>query len=189
MTSKRKSITEKFRRSASDKIINTLITKFLTDDIAMIMTYIATKGEVDTYPLIKYGLDKGVGICVPRTFKQTNEMEPVRINDLDRDLQPGSYGIPEPVTELTKSVSISDIDIVIVPGVAFDESGYRLGFGGGYYDKFINSLAPSTKNIALAYEFQIFEKLPRDSWDKPVHAIITEKQTRFINKSFPGQRE
>ena len=85
----------------------------------------------------------------------------------------GKFGIPEPM-ELMK-VSYKSIDAVIVPGVAFDKNGYRIGFGFGHYDKFLKK-TPHAVKIGLAFEFQIVDSVPKEEHDVPVDFIITEKR-------------
>ncbi|RLF88523.1 5-formyltetrahydrofolate cyclo-ligase, partial [Thermococci archaeon] len=88
------------------------------------------------------------------------------------ELRPGKFNIMEPREAIDEEVNL---DLIVVPGVAFDESGYRLGFGKGYYDRFLRSFRETTK-LGLAYEFQVLEEVPRDEGDIPVDFIITEKR-------------
>ena len=90
------------------------------------------------------------------------------------DLKISSYGILEPKKDKIKNISSDKIDLIIVPGVAFDLKGNRMGHGKGYYDRFLN-LVKST-SIGLAFEFQIIENIPVESHDKPIDMIITEKR-------------
>ena len=94
------------------------------------------------------------------------------------ELVPGAYGILEPSVELRelaeKQVSPAAIDMAIVPGVAFDRSGTRLGHGAGYYDKLLAQLRADSPRIALAFECQLFDELPRDAHDVPMNAVVTE---------------
>ena len=93
------------------------------------------------------------------------------------DLEPGSYGILEPKKDKIIEMLIESIDIIIVPGVGFDELGCRLGHGAGYYDNLLKKSINAT-HIGLAFEFQIVEKVPIESHDLPVDIIITEKDSQ-----------
>jgi 5-formyltetrahydrofolate cyclo-ligase len=90
------------------------------------------------------------------------------------DLSPGTYGILEPKKEKIKPTSIHEIDIVLVPGVAFDRFGHRLGQGGGYYDWFLSKT--NVVSIGLAFEFQILKEIPVEPHDQRVDLIVTEEK-------------
>jgi len=180
LVNKRKKLSEDTRQLWSRKITDLFINKLYSPQVNKIMAYLPIKGEVDTYPLIKWGIEKGISIFVPRTDPKSKTMKPIKITDLNNDLIVGAYGIYEPKDDLKETIAKTEIDIIIVPGVAFDESGYRLGYGGGYYDKFLDKASLDTINAAFSYEFQVVSELPREAWDKRVDAIITEEKVRFV---------
>ena len=128
--------------------------------------YVSTKEEVQTHALIKSLLNsKEKRVAVP-IYSSTVFSE---INDWN-ELSQGSFGILEP-----KNVSVIDVDLVVVPGIAFDRNGNRLGHGHGFYDRILAHF--SKKAIALAYEDQILENVPIVNHDMKVDKIITEKRT------------
>jgi len=90
-----------------------------------------------------------------------------------RDLEKGTYGIYEP-KKRQKDAKLDEIDLVVVPGVAFDKRNRRLGRGKGYYDKFLRALPPNKISVGLAFDFQIVDNLPIDSHDIPVSKVITD---------------
>lgn len=133
--------------------------------------YVSAKGEVSTFPLISYLLARGVQVCVPKTFKN-GYMEAHVIRSAETDLQPGAYGIPEPVGGC--KAATENIDLVLVPGVAFDKCGNRIGYGAGYYDRFFGEqlLSESVKKVAACYDFQMVERIPVEDTDRPMDAVV-----------------
>ena len=108
-------------------------------------------------------------------------MRAVLIRDPDRDLFPGFKGIREPDPDSLRQLSADDLDLIIVPGVAFDSSGNRLGMGKGYYDRFLKHLRPSALKIALAFENQIVASIPWDDNDIKMDMIITEERVIYCS--------
>jgi 5-formyltetrahydrofolate cyclo-ligase len=90
---------------------------------------------------------------------------------------PGVFGILEPRKESARIFNPEEIDLVIVPGVAFDEHRNRIGFGAGFYDRFLESVRPSCAKIGIAFEFQIYDEVPVEEHDIPLDLVITEKRT------------
>lgn len=141
-----------------------------------VMFYLSLPDEVDTEVMVKESLEIGKRIVVPITQLDKKKMKLSVLRDYDKELGPGTFNIPEPRKEYVRKISPSDIDLVIVPGIAFDEKCGRLGFGKGFYDHFLKDLAGSVSSIALAYDFQILRKLPLEKYDVLVSRIITEKR-------------
>lgn len=135
-----------------------------------VLFYVSYDSEVFTHEMIKEALNEKK-VVVPISNKKDCSLTLSELKDWD-DLEESSYGILEPKKEKIKEISIDEIDIIIVPGVAFDKFGNRLGHGKGYYDRLLKNA--NTTIIALAFEFQTIEKIPTDEHDKPVDMIITE---------------
>ncbi len=148
-----------------------------------IMTYISCQGEVDTHALIRQWFAQEKQLFIPRLAPPSPQMEAVEIQDVDRDLRLGSFGILEPLATLPAVEDPTAIALHIVPGVLFTEQGERLGQGGGYYDRFLKRVAPKAPLIALAYEWQIVKALPQESWDIPIPMIITEERVIEATRS------
>lgn len=129
--------------------------------------------EADTWQIIRKAWEEGKRVAVPKCNPKTKEMV---FRDLDRfsDLESVYYGLWEPIEAKTEEVSGEKIDTLIVPGVAYMKNGYRLGFGGGYYDRFLESYKGNT--ISLAFAFQVIKSLPVEEHDRPVEMIITDEQ-------------
>lgn len=146
------------------------------DQAKTIMFFLTFSSEVDTRPMVEKCLEVGKTILVPKAELSGRKLLPSRLLNWGRDLEKGNYGIPEPRAGALRPVSPLEIDLLIVPGVAFDEGGNRLGYGGGYYDRFFPLLRPEVPLVALAFELQIKAALPVERWDRPVHFIITEER-------------
>ena len=98
---------------------------------------------------------------------------------MDSDLKKGPGGIQEPNIDRCKTVPVDRVDIAVIPGIALDEKGGRLGSGDGYYDRLIPKLSPTTRKVALAFEEQIIPQVPMQSHDRHVDIIITEKRVIY----------
>ncbi len=133
-------------------------------------------GEVETEDMIKSSLKKKKRVLVPITDKENRRLIFSELRDYDLELVPGTFEIPEPKSEYRRIVSPSHTDLVVVPGIVFDMRGYRLGYGFGYYDRFLSSLRKETPTIGLAFEFQIVGKIPVGDQDIPVRKIVTEQR-------------
>ncbi len=134
------------------------------------MFFASFRSEVDTVPMIRQALQSGKRILLPKV--KGNALELFEITDLDADMASGAWGIPEPRTG--KPGHLEDVDLMVVPGAAFDERGNRIGYGAGYYDKLLPAFKGMT--VALAFEEQIVLNVPVDAHDVPVRKIVTEKR-------------
>ncbi|GIN85480.1 5-formyltetrahydrofolate cyclo-ligase [Heyndrickxia sporothermodurans] len=127
--------------------------------------------EVDTWQLIRKCWDQGKRVAVPKCLPKTKEMVFKEITSFTQ-LETVYYGLYEPIQEKTIEIKKSELDLIIVPGMAFTVEGYRLGFGGGYYDRYLQNYE-GTK-ISLAFERQIQNVLPIENHDISVNFIVTE---------------
>jgi 5-formyltetrahydrofolate cyclo-ligase len=137
-----------------------------------LMSFVPLPSEVDTIPLFA-GHEIAVPCCVD------NEIVPFRIVSLS-ELEPGCLGIREPRESVrqdpVRRVEPADIAVVLVPGLAFDVCGNRLGRGKGYYDRFLRSLPKTVQTIGLAFDRTVYETVPHGENDYPVHIIVTENR-------------
>jgi len=140
-----------------------------------ILFYLAMKDEVQTEKMIEESLQKGKRVVAPSIDWQRKEILPSEIKDLTKDIEIGVLKIPQPKNNLYSPFSPVNIDMVIVPGVVFDRKGNRLGFGGGFYDRFLGKLSDKTELVALAFELQLVENVPSQSHDVAVDYLITER--------------
>lgn len=144
-----------------------------------IMVYIAFGSEVRTQNFISRAISSGKKVVVPVCITDDRrELLPSLLLDLQSETEIGSHGILEPKLEFQRPFPREEIDLVVVPGIAFDERGYRIGYGGGYYDRFLNK-CPQAYTVGLAYEMQIITKTFPAEWDIPVQEIIAENRTIF----------
>lgn len=171
MSRKRNALTREEAESKSAAIAANLMKTAEYKAARAVMFYAAKGNEVQTEEMIKTVLKEGKTVLLPITNLEKKEIEAAVINDYDNDLKKGAFGIMEPNGK--SEVNEKLIDAVVVPGVAFDIEGHRLGYGHGFYDKLLHRLANAAK-IGLAYDFQIVNKLPRESHDERMDIIVTE---------------
>ena len=160
----------------SNKITTTLLSLEEFKKASTIMLYLDFNNEVKTDYLVNTLIDLGKKVLVPITIKENKTLIPSEIKNLDSEIKIGTYGIREPKKEFIRENNIESIDILIVHAVAFDINKYRLGYGGGFYDRFIEKLRSDTLTIGLAFEFQIFDSIPKESHDAQLNYVITEKR-------------
>lgn len=135
-----------------------------------ILAYHPVRGEVDLRPLWR-AISGGQVLCLPRSHPANRSLTLHRVADLE-EVRPGAYGIPEP-SPAAPQVTLSELDLILVPGVGYDRRGYRLGYGGGYFDRLL-AMVPRALKVAPAFSFQIVDQLPVDPWDRPVDLLVTE---------------
>ena len=147
---------------------------FLEAKIALL--YISGDYEVATDNIIKRSYAYGKIVVLPAFDPVKFEMNLMKVDNFEKDLVPGPRGVLEPDASRCKIVPLERIDIAILPGLAFDEKGARLGSGQGYYDRLIPRLAITTRKVALTLEEQIVPQIPMEAHDKHVDIIITDKR-------------
>lgn len=156
----------------SYEIATTLFKDPLWKNAKTIAITISRFPEVDTYQIIRKAWEEGKHVAIPKCLPENREMVFRELTQFDQ-LESVYYGLLEPIEAKTKAVSIDSIDLLIVPGLAFTVEGYRLGVGGGYYDRFL--LKYKGETVALAFESQLVPSLPMEPHDLPVGKIITAK--------------
>jgi 5-formyltetrahydrofolate cyclo-ligase len=179
--SRRESLGDRRRAEKSALIARRLINLELFQKARCVFIYVAVRSEVQTHAILKAALKLRKTVCVPLIDPDKKEMSACAITDPACDLHPGTLGIPEPDRVLCPAIKICEIDCAIIPGLAFTEQGCRIGYGGGFYDRFLREW--SGIGCALAFEEQIVTSLPFDpDRDVAVGCIITEQ--RDINCVF-----
>lgn len=155
-----------------------ILERFLSLDefknAGIIFFFASFKSEVDTTEMIKTSLSTGKRVVLPKVDKEKHGLVLHEIQDFGV-LTPGCMGIPEPPSE-ERQVSISDVDIAIIPGAGFDAAGNRIGYGGGYYDRLLSGLEKHIPVIAPAYEEQLVDSIPSESHDIRIDMIVTDKR-------------
>jgi 5-formyltetrahydrofolate cyclo-ligase len=146
---------------------------FLSRD--SVLYYLSFGKEVRTDAMIERSLNLGKTVYVPRILKTKNKLEICEIKNLETDFDINALGIREPSG--VPAVSPTKIDAIVTPGLAFDSSGGRIGFGGGYYDRLFMELPGNSLRLGVAYDFQLVDSLHQDVWDKKMQKVFTEKDT------------
>ena len=136
--------------------------------------YAALSTEVNTLPMIRRALLAGKRVVVPRANGGEMSLCLYEIQDPKTDLKKGSFGILEPQDNPNKRINPGKLDVVIVPGLAFDQKNYRLGRGKGFYDRFLVQLMPRVQKIGLAFSFQMLPKLPHERHDVRLDLVLTD---------------
>ncbi len=145
-----------------------------------VFCYVSAGSEADTKKLLSDILGCGKTLAVPRCIDKNGNMEAVKIKSLS-ELKKGAFGISEPTGG--EVIDKKDIDLAFVPGIAFDKSGFRLGYGGGFYDRYLEN--SGIYSIGVCFEELFVSKLPTDENDQKVNAlIIINKEGEFKNEIF-----
>lgn len=146
------------------------------EDYLYYLAYLPINKEVDTRPLLSLLLDQDKEVYVPRCRGENQGcMDFFRITGLE-DLKPGYRGIDEPCPDPSNLFVNQGRALCVLPALAFDRQGCRLGYGQGFFDRYLKSLpGPRPLLIGFAYEFQVVDHLPADEWDVPVDMVITER--------------
>ena len=128
--------------------------------------YLPYNQEVRTVAMLQRALDEGKRVAVPKCYG--DEMKFIYLDDLSQ-VEKGYCGIPEPIAD--EPVAHDETALVLMPGLAFDPQGHRMGYGGGFYDKFLEK-EPNHPTLALCYDFQMFDHLETEAHDIPVDTVI-----------------
>ena len=170
---KRRSLTSHDIYTNSKKIAEILSCWPLYKKAKIVLTYLSMPEEPQTDELINYAIHAGKVICVPRLLSSYGFMEAVRLRCMKDIIVSGKLGLRQPNHNATELVLPESIDLVLVPGVAFDLNGNRLGMGAGYYDRFL----PSAQNAifaGVAWDFQIVSTVPHEDHDIALDFLVTE---------------
>ena len=147
---------------------------FLEANIALL--YMNTENEVATQNIIKRAFEYNKIVVLPVFDMVKHRMGLMKVDNLENKLKQGPRGVHEPDTAKCKKVPIDCIDIAIIPGIAFDEKGARIGTGMGFYDRLIPNLPITTRKVALSFEDQLIQQVPMEHHDKHIDIIITDKR-------------
>ncbi|MBR4858444.1 MAG: 5-formyltetrahydrofolate cyclo-ligase [Clostridia bacterium] len=159
------------KKNLDSSILTRLVNSDVYKNATLILTYISFGSEVDTTELIKYSLSVGKRIAVP--YCSGNQMDFYEISDIS-DTVNGRFGIPTVKPGNNHLITDFNNAICIVPGLSFDAEGGRLGYGGGFYDRFL--VDKKIRTVALSYERCMYRSIPTDKYDISVSDIITENR-------------
>jgi 5-formyltetrahydrofolate cyclo-ligase len=143
----------------------------------VVLGYASFASELDTRAFLHAVLAGGRALVLPRVERAARRLALHQVRDLDTELQPGPWGIPEPAPTRCRPVTTGEIDFVLVPGVVFDHGGGRIGYGGGYYDRLLAAwLEPTPPLVAAAFELQVVPAVPVLATDRRVDLVVTESR-------------
>ncbi|MBV4440972.1 5-formyltetrahydrofolate cyclo-ligase [Clostridium tyrobutyricum] len=168
----RDSLSDSQREALNNKIFDKVINSSEYKCAKCIFVFVSYRSEVNTHGIIKHALSSGKIVCVPKIISKDEGMKAVRIEKFS-ELVPGAFNILEPISTY-KKIDETFIDLTYVPGVAFDRHGGRVGYGGGYYDRFLKKLKKDSEKIAICYNFQLLDEVPRENHDVSIYKIITD---------------
>ena len=177
----RKNISPEQKQLLDRRILNRIVSLYQYRDAKTVLTYVSKDEETDTFMLIERALNDGKSVAVPKCVDGTRLMDFYYISGVDQ-LEKSSFGVLEPKTDICEKMTDGFEDsICIVPGMAFDSSGFRLGYGKGYYDRFLSGYSGVTVGICFSECF--LWRLPKGKYDRPVQLIITDRFLRSIKRA------
>lgn len=160
-----------------DKLDSVITEKFISSSLYknadMILLYYSVGSEVSTHQILKKAADDGKSLAFPVCTDSEGTMKFYIIKD-EKDLTEGMYGIKSPNADCTEFIESKNA-LCVVPAIAFDKKGYRIGYGKGYYDRYLASFNGIT--VGLCYDQLVRDSLPHDIYDKKVNYLITDKKT------------
>lgn len=162
---RRKQLGSSEREAAGRRILSQLTKLDLYQNARRVALFMPIRGEVDLRALV---VPDGRQYCFPKVVG--NELE-FRVVESFADFAPGSFGVPEPCTELR--LAAGELDLVLVPGLAFDRRGYRLGYGKGYYDRLL-AASPALTTCGICMRDFFVDELPTEAWDQRVGLVVME---------------
>ncbi|MBQ2676051.1 MAG: 5-formyltetrahydrofolate cyclo-ligase [Clostridia bacterium] len=169
---KREALTPDEKQRMDASVLKRATSLYKYKEAKTVVTYVSTAIEVDTRELINHALRNGKRVAVPRCVPDTREMEFFYINSLD-ELEKGSFSVDEPNPDKHEKVTDFKGSICFVPGLCFDKRGYRLGYGKGYYDRFLSGYEGTT--VGLCYSNCIRHSLIYGKFDRKSDIVITER--------------
>ncbi|MCI8351304.1 MAG: 5-formyltetrahydrofolate cyclo-ligase [Oscillospiraceae bacterium] len=174
----RRAMSPEQKAEADHRIRNRVFSTYQYKGAAMLLTYVSTAIEVDTKKIIRQAWEDGKIVCVPRCREGERLMDFYEITSFDQ-LEKGAFGVLEPIPEQCRKVTQFDDSLCIVPGLGFDHFGFRLGYGKGYYDRFLSRY--DGFKVGICYNECISHRLPRGRYDVPIDLLATP---RFLKRPF-----
>ena len=169
---RRDALTSEVRTRLSQRIVDSTARWIQRQGFDTVMLYLNMRSEVETTGLLEGLLNSGKQVCAPVVDTERLELVPRRIQNLKTEVVRHPYGMLEPSTACP-IFPTEHLQLIVVPGIAFDCNGYRLGYGKGFYDRFLTK-CPHVVAIGLAYQIQLVEDTFPQTWDVPVQHIFTE---------------
>lgn len=170
----RDSLNRNEKEIMDNEIFNKLKNTELYKNARNIFIYISFSNEINTINIIKKALEDKKDVFIPKIYKTNKSMKAIKLNSFD-DLRKNSMGILEPIDD-SKYIEKENIDLIVVPGVVFDKDCNRIGYGGGYYDRYLKDIAYKNNKVVLAYDLQVIDKIESEEHDIKVDYIITNSK-------------
>jgi 5-formyltetrahydrofolate cyclo-ligase len=170
----RRALSEGERLASSRRVWERVVGLSSYQHARVVLGYMAIDHEVLTDGLMQQAMASGKQLVLPMVLGDRQDMALYVIEDLRRDLAPGYRGILEPQPRRARLVALEALELALVPGVAFDLRGGRLGFGAGFYDRLLSRLPRDVPTVGLAFDFQVIPRLPFEPHDMLLEAIVTE---------------
>ncbi|HIS85280.1 MAG TPA: 5-formyltetrahydrofolate cyclo-ligase [Candidatus Faecivicinus avistercoris] len=161
--------------AASQRLAERLFQTDAYQNALSIYGYLSYNQEIRTLPILRRAMIDGKRVAVPKVYG--DEMRFIWMDDLSL-VAPGYYDIPEPIAD--GPVADDELALMLMPGLAFDPEGHRVGYGGGFYDRYL-AAHPDHKLVALCYGFQLVDHLDCEAHDIPVHRVIPDEETRAVS--------
>lgn len=177
----RNSLDKEVKEAMDDEIYNKLIMSDLYIKAKNIFIYLSFGSEIQTNNIITKALRDGKEVYIPKVYKKNKLMKAVRLKSFN-DLKENSMGILEPIDD-SNYIDKRQIDLILVPGVVFDLNGNRIGYGGGYYDRYLQDIKEIRNKVVLAYDLQIVDSINPDIHDIAFDYIITNTRLEKIIKN------
>lgn len=168
----RDSLDKSEKEIMDNSIYNKLINLDLYKKAKSMFVYINFSNEIDTVKIINKALEDDKEVYIPKIYREDKSMRAIRLNSFS-ELERNFMGILEPVKD-SDYIEKENIDLIIVPGAVFDKSGNRIGYGGGYYDRFLSTIKEKKNKVVLAYDLQVINEIEPEIHDVKVDYIITE---------------
>ncbi len=175
MLARRRGMSVDGRAIKSKEIVNKISALEWFSSARIVAAFVPIRGEVDLRELIP---TDGKTIVLP-LVQGSGQLSFHAVNNLS-ELHRGSFGIQEPDPKIHQEVAPEDIDLILVPGLAFSRRGERLGYGGGFYDRILSHIDTRTKTLGIAFDFQITDPGFSEQHDVPVNGVLTERRILFV---------
>lgn len=172
----RNSLNKEIKDKMDYEIYNKLISSELYLNAKNIFVYISFDKEIETKRIINKALNDKKQLYIPKIYRDNKSMKAIRLKSFE-DLKENSMGILEPIDD-SDYINKEEIDLIIVPGVVFDLNGNRIGYGGGYYDRYLESIKEISNKVVLAYDLQIVDFIEPEAHDISIDYIITNTKFR-----------
>lgn len=178
----RDNLTPSLRIHSSKHIVDQICGLAIYKSGRTVLGYLNFGSELASEMWVRQAQTDGKRVLLPRVNKASKHLELFEVKDIDHDVAAGAYGIREPIVErCARFEALGEIDLILMPGVAFDREGGRLGYGGGYFDRLLAHLPHRPVSIAGAFAMQVVTEIPQESTDHKIDWLVTENETIRCN--------